>query len=359
MIESKLLEVRISDIVSFLYDPLQYHAVRLFGKEYEKKTERDVFEGLKFDHITNAAIKNVLLKKAIFDNKENKDEEKLKGYFEKLAENPKSANDVLKSYYGVIDEPYWTQSVRKIVRDDVETIFNSIRQNISESLDIAIDKEPENLSIPADDKNDKPVYRLKGEYSWYNENNEHNEEWKNNGLKVYSPSKIKKHLNSYVTALCLIAGDSDSDDDSDYSVSLFYGKSFEEKDGKREFNIKKKDAEQRLEKIIKAMRDGKYMKCVPYDIVLEGTEKIKSLNELYGKLHEPRGPWDYFDFKNMFATEQLGYDEDKFEEDWAAAVKEYGSFFPEGYFESKSDDKKGKGNDSLANGKEIAYDCNE
>ena len=327
-------EVRISDIVSFLYDPLQYHAFRLFGKDYERKTEKDTFEDLEFDAISKAAIKKVLLKKAI----EMKPIDtavcstKLKDGINEF--------EGLIPYRHIIDEPYWTQGVRKIIDDDVVPILDGMKSNISEELDIATDGCPENLMVSG--------YKITGEYSWYNK------KWSEKGLKAYSPSKTKKHLNSYVTALCLIA---EHRGESDIPISLFYGGFESEKDSivNPVFKLNKNKAEKLLEKIISNMAG--FMKCVPYDIVSKGTA-IKSLDELYGKLLERNGPWAYFDFKNMFAAEDLGHadgdgfeptqtqercrvadlghaDGDGFEGKWENALKIYKSFFPDGYFKEK------------------------
>ena len=175
--------IKISDIVSFLYDPLQYHANRLFGKDYARKTEKDIFEPLEFDHITSAAIKKIILKKAIetlnnkaADTKATKLEEvKLEDdYFKSL--NPGDIVELKK--YHTIDEPFWRDAVKKIILDEVNPIFDNIKDKFGKETGIETEGNIMNLVIGD--------YLIEGECSWYNSN--WNNENLDSNLIVYSPS---------------------------------------------------------------------------------------------------------------------------------------------------------------------------
>lgn len=316
--------IKISDIVSFLYDPLQYHANRLFGKDYERKTEKETFEPLEFDHITSAAIKKIILKKAVEAlNKKaiNKKAAKLEevkledNFFESL-----NLSDIveLKKYH-TIDEPFWTDAVKKIIKDGVKSIFDNIKHKFGKETGIETEGNIMNLVMGN--------YLIEGECSWYNK------DWqKSIELKAYSPSSTKKYLNSYVTALCLIA--KKGKEGTNYNLLLCYGDAKNIRGENPKLVLTKLDSVVILENIINAMVGSEFYKCIPYDIVDDFKEinKMDSLSKLYGKIKGLHGSWSYFDYKNMFTQEELGYGESGFEIEWQNELTRYCNFFPKDYF---------------------------
>ena len=313
--------VKISDIKKFLTDPFQFRIKELFGEKWGVNVQKDVFEPVDFDVLTKSEVSKKIIKLKL----KNISDEDIK-------------KEIIKTSIDLPDGKFFEVAF-EYAKNEANSFFDIIKNTFS--IKEAKVDEPIDFILKIDNED----IRIKGVASIYNG------DWKDTKfLNVFDYSR--DHLNSYITALCLIASyknreglkkedNENSDLDKEITVNLF------DKEGKNQsfcFSVNK--VVKTLQDILKKMYIKKYNKCMPYKFITDDKVNTYTFAEYIEKLNGGYdSPWQYFDNKILFNPEiDCGYSENDFKKNknslsiWMSDVDDQKSLFP--YLQQKQDNNK-------------------
>lgn len=301
--------ITIGQMKKFLQDPFVYMVNQKLTNNYDDEEK----EALEFEPlILGAKISSELRKEYI--KADLKGEDKLSE--ETLSFDLNNLNALPDSFFG--------QRAIKTVFENAEKLLEKIKAQALMTSTFSFNENKMLLikQIPGITSKD---WYISGELAWYNGN--YKEE---KCIVTLELSNSEDVLTGYISSLLLLASLSEDDKD-EYSVSLYAG--FLDNNNKAfvklEETYKASAAQARiiLNKIYNAMFISQFQKCAPEKLVYEELvspkndkpltfkEFVNQLTSDYGK-----GNWKYFSKRKLFDPEQdLGYDDDNFDEEWSAA----------------------------------------
>lgn len=296
--QKHLKKVRLSDMSSFLQEPLQYKSKYLFGRKDDTDSKiKDEYEPFNLDGIN----RSILIKKLATHLLINKDEE--------------FSDDAASEIYERFNLEHKLPDINETI--NYETFDSLLLDSLMvKQLVTSISSDYEIITL-------KDLVFDNGEYEWVlscNQEfcriiNEKNERIYIQIKKSSDVSKVSKEnyyvfLDSYIASLMDVAS---LNDEVTHDVILIRGVA-----AKVKYSITSNQAKEVLKDIYEAMND--FDNNVYISIELLKDTKINTLEELVDYIKSDNGTWKYFDDKNMFDYDsQLGYDEETFKEKFEEA----------------------------------------
>ena len=237
---------------------------------------------------------------------------------EQIEDNKELVNELLKKMGG---NSFKTTKKTMEKLKEKQKEFEDLKMNVSEfesRMESLTEQVTLNKTDPITIVDNDHVYTIGGKFSSYN--SDYKSSRKLFCIDVKAKYNLKDYLNTYVTALALIA----DCDDGDYSVRLFIVnpepriQTVSNKEMFKPFSITPSDSRKQLLQIIKNAYSCKKKKFLPVEML----DKSPSFEELVDYVSGDNGPWQYSPATKLLNVQtDLGYSQDSIYSSWEEEVR--------------------------------------